>query len=84
MRAVGIANIVLGAVVCFECLTAAAGKPPLEFGIAVGNALTGALGVLLGLRLWTLVNARQATAAGQNQPVERHPRSRLSPFRDAS
>ena len=73
MRAVGIANIVLGAVVCFECLTAAAGKPPLEFGIAVGNALTGALGVVLGLRLWTLVNARQAIVGGQNLPAKRQP-----------
>ena len=70
MRAVGIVNILLGAAICFTCLAEAAGKPPIEFGIALGNALTGALGVILGLRLWTLVNARQAIAAGQN-PLSR-------------
>jgi hypothetical protein len=73
MRAVGIVNILLGAAICFTCLAEAAGKPPIEFGIALGNALIGALGVILGLRLWIPVNARQAIAAGHNQPGKRLP-----------
>jgi hypothetical protein len=73
MRGIAIVIILLGVVIFCAAMMDASGKPPMEFRIGIGNALTAGLWVCQGLLLWALADIGQAIVNRRNQSGKEQP-----------